>query len=190
MSYFKPRNFLLVMALVLALALLVVIALRFSPESQLETVLKALPEGIDVSLEDIDYTHIEDGHPRWRLVSNQVERVASSGVLGLNDPELEFFDEQGQIEGFMSAARGEVSSDYQSVQLSGDVVLKHDSGYTLQTERIDYDHATRSVKTDAHVLMLAEGMRLEGMGLHFHVDEKRLQLNADVEGFFEPKKMK
>jgi LPS export ABC transporter protein LptC len=190
MSYFKHRNLLLFIALALALILLAVIALRYSPESQLEAVVKALPEGIDVSLKDIDYTHIEDGQPRWRLVSNQVERAASSGILGLDDPEMEFFDEQGQRTGSMSAVRGEVSSDYRAVKLSGDVVLKHTSGYTLQTDRIDYDHATRTAKTDAHVLMVAEGMRLEGTGLVFYVNEERLLLNADVEGFFEPGKMK
>ena len=73
MSYLKPRNLLLVLALVLALVLFAVIAMRYSPEQQLEAVVKALPKCIDVALEDIDYTHIEDGKPRWRLVSNQVE---------------------------------------------------------------------------------------------------------------------
>jgi len=92
MSYLKPRNFLLVLALALALMLIVVIAMRYSPEQQLEAVVKALPKGIDVALEDIDYTHIEDGTPRWRLVSNQVKRKADSDVLGLTEPELNFFD--------------------------------------------------------------------------------------------------
>ena len=190
MSYFKPRNFLLVLALVLALALLVVIVMRYSMESQLESVIKALPKGVDVSLEDIDYTHIEDGQPRWRLVSHQVERKSSSGTLGLNRPELKFFDEHGEPAGSMRALRGEVSSDYQTVKLNGDVVLKHTSGYTLQMESLDYDHATQEVTTSAHVLMVAEGLRLEGDGLVFYLKEKRLQLNADVEGFLDPGKIK
>lgn len=190
MSYFKPRNFLLVLALFLALVLLAVIVLRYSPESQLETVVKALPKGIDVSLEDIDYTHIEDGQPRWRLMSNQLERNSSSGTLGLNEPELKFFDEQGELAGSARAARGEVSSDYQAVKLRGDVVLKHVAGYTLQTESLDYDNALQQATTDAHVLMFADGVRLEGNGLVFYLKEKRLQLNAEVSGFLDPEKMK
>jgi hypothetical protein len=33
-------------------------------------------------------------------------------------------------------------------------------------------------------------MRLEGMGMTAYLQEKRLQLSADVEGFLDPGKMK
>jgi LPS export ABC transporter protein LptC len=190
MSYLKPRNLLLVLALVLALVLFAVIAMRYSPEQQLEAVVKALPKGIDVTLDDIDYTHIEDGKSRWRLVSNQVERRADSGILGLAEPELNFFDEQGEPVGSIHAIQGEISSDYQSVRLNGDVVVEHIGDYTLQTESLDYDHAAQKLTTDAHVLMVANGMRLEGKGMILSLQEKRLQLNADVDGFIDPGKMK
>lgn len=190
MSYLKPRNFLLVLALVLALVLFAVIAKRYSPEQQLEAIVRALPKGVDVALENIDYTHIEDGKSRWRLVSNQVERRADSGILGLDEPELSFFDEQGDLTGTVSALQGEISSDYQLVNLSGDVFVQHVGGYTLQTERLNYDHATQKMTTDAHVRMAADGMRLEGKGMVFYLKEKRMQLNADVDGFLDPEKMK
>ena len=190
MSYLKPRNFLLVLALFLALVLIAVIAMRYSPESQLEAVVNSLPKGIDVALEDIDYTHIEDGKPRWRLVSNQVERRADSGILELAEPELKLFDELGEPAGSIRAVQGELSSDYQAVKLRGDVFLQHIGGYTLQTESLDYDHATQKMTTDAHVLMVADGMRLEGKGMTAYLQERRLQLNADVDGFLDPGKMK
>jgi LPS export ABC transporter protein LptC len=190
MSYLKPRNFLLVLALVLALVLIAVIAMRYGSEQQLEAVVKAMPKGIDVALEDIDYTHIEDGKPRWRLVSNQVERKADSGILGLAEPDLKFFDEQGETAGSVRAVQGELSSDYQAVKLRGDVFLQYIGGYTLQTESLDYDHATQKITTDAHVLMVADGMRLEGKGMTAYLQEKRLTLYADVEGFLDPGKMK
>jgi LPS export ABC transporter protein LptC len=190
MSYLKPRNLLPVLALVLALVLFAVIVMRYSPEQQLEAVVKALPKGVDVALEDIDYTHIEEGKPRWRLESNQVERRADSGILGLTEPELNFYDEQGEPAGSVRAVQGEVSSDYQSVRLNGDVDVTNIGGYRLQTESLDYDHATQKMTTDAHVFMAADGMRLEGKGMTVYLQEKRLELYADVEGFLDPEKMK
>lgn len=190
MSYLKPRNLLLVLALVLALALVVLIALRYSPESQLEAVVKSLPKGVDVSLEDIDYTHMEGGQRRWRLVSRQVSRTAASGALSLDEPELKFFDALGEPASSIRAKRGEVSSDYQSVKVLGDVVLQHVDGYALQTESLDYDHAKQRISTDAEVLMIAEGLRLEGKGLTLYLQEKRLQLNANVDAFIDPEKIK
>jgi hypothetical protein len=38
--------------------------------------------------------------------------------------------------------------------------------------------------------MVADGMRLEGKGMILYLQEKRLQLNADVDGFLDPGKMK
>lgn len=187
MSYFKPRNFLLVLALGLALVLLAVISLRYRTESQLQSLVEALPKGIDVALQDIDYTHIEDGSARWRLVAQQVERQSASGVLGLIGPQLNFYDEQGEPEGSLQASKGEVSDDYQQVRLRGDVVLKSFAGYTLYTDSLDYDHATQKATTVAHVRMVADGMDLEGDGLVFYLQQERLLLNADVKGSFEPK---
>jgi len=190
MSYFKPRNLLLVLALGLALVLLAVISLRYRAESQLKLLVEALPKGIDVSLQDIDYTHIEDGKARWRLVAQQVERQSASGVLGLVEPELSFYDEQGETKGFLQAGKGEVSDDYQQVRLRGDVVLKNSAGYTLYTDSLDYDHATQMATTDEHVRMVADNVRLEGTGLVFYLQQELLQLKADVNGSLNPKEVK
>ena len=190
MSYFKPRNFLLVLALGLALVLLAVIALRYRTESKLQTLVEALPKGIDVSLQDIDYTHIEDGSARWRLVAQQVERQSASGVLGLTSPQLSFYDEQGQPKGFLQAGKGDVSDDYQQVRLRGDVVLKNAAGYTLYTDSLDYDHTKQVATTDANVRMVADGVQMEGRGLVFFLKQERLLLKADVKGTLDSKQMK
>ena len=181
-KFTKPRNLLLILALGLALALLVVISLRYRPEAQLQALVKALPEGVDVSLQDIDYTHIEEGRARWRLVAQQVERKSASGILGLISPQLNFYDDQGETKGSLQAGRGEVSEDYQEVKLRDNVILKNSAGYTLYTDRLDYDHTTQTATTDDHVRLVADGLRLQGTGLVFYLKQERLQLNADVKG--------
>lgn len=184
MSYFKPRNLLLVCAFGLALALLVVVSQRYRPEHQLQSMVEALPKGIDVALQDIDYTHLENGRARWRLIARQVEHQSSAKVLAISDPQLVFFDEQGEMRGALQAGSGEVSRDYQKVRLLDDVVLKNAEGYTLYTDLLDYDQESQSATTDAHVRLVADGVLLEGTGLVFDMKEERLQLNADVKGFF------
>lgn len=186
MSYFKPRNLLLVLALGLALVLLAVITLRYRTEGQLQSLIEALPEGIDVSLQDIDYTHIEEGKARWHLVAQQAERQSGSGMFGLVAPQLTFYDEQGKQKGSLRAGRGEVSDDYQQVRLRGDVVLKNFSGYTLYTDSLDYDHTTQMATTDEPVRIVADGMNLQGTGLVYSLKQERLQLKAGVEGSLDP----
>jgi LPS export ABC transporter protein LptC len=188
MSYFKSRNLLLVLALGLALILLSVIVMRYRPESQLQTLAKSLPEGIDVSLQDIDYTHIENGKPQWRLVAQQVERQSESGALDLVRPQLSFYNEQGEPEGSMQAGIGEVSDDYLQVRLREDVVLKNTAGYTLYTDQLDYDHATQVATTDEHVRLIGDKVNLEGVGLQFYVKSKFLRLEKQVKGTFDSKR--
>lgn len=190
MRNFKPRNLLLVLALVLALILLAVIALRYRTESQLKSLVKALPKGIDVSLQDIDYTHLEQGRARWRLVAQQVERQSTSGRLALVGPRLIFFEEQGGEKGSLKAGRGELSNDYQQVRLRDDVVLENPAGYSLYTDSLDYNHATQMITTESHVRMISENVHLEGTGLTFDVERERLQLKANVKGLLESRQKK
>jgi len=188
MSFFKPRNLLLVLALALALVLLVVIVVRYQPESQLVRIEKALPKGIDVSLQDIDYTHIEEGHARWHLVARQVERRAESGSLTVDKPHMTFYDAQGGTKGSLQANQGIISEDYQKVGLRGDVILKNAAGYTLYTDALDFDQSTHTATSDMPVKMVGDGVSLEGKGLVFYLKQDRFLLNSDVIGFFDPAK--
>lgn len=190
MSYLKPRNLLLLVALLLALALIVVIALRYSPGSQLKQLAETLPEGVDVALSDIDYRHIEAGKALWQLQAKRVARDSSSKTLGLNLPVLTFFDEQGAVKGSLQAGRGEVSEDYQRISLHGDVILTSSAGYALYTDHMDYDHTTGLATTDAAVRMVAGEMTLEGRGLSVDLRRERLHLAAEVKGLFHAERLK
>lgn len=187
MSYFKPRNFLLVLALVLALVLLAFIAMRYRPELELETVVKALPKGVDVSFQDIDYTHIDGGRARWRLVARQVERQAQSAVLIISHPQVSFFDENGDVEGSMQSVHGEVSDDFLKVLMYDEVVVKNDTGYTLYTDRINYDNDTQTATTDAHVRLSGQGLDLEGRGMVLNLNTKTVHLKSQVKGILQPR---
>lgn len=188
MSDFKPRNLFLALAVILALALLAVIAWRYHPEASLPTLVKALPEGVDVSLQDIDYTHVEEGRARWRLVANQIERRAGTEVLLIRDPRVTFFALNGEVDGTLQSVHGEVSDDYQQVVLKEDVVLQNPSGYTLYTDHLVYDSEAKTATTESAVRLRSERVSLDGRGLVFHTDTKKIRLNADVKGIFKPTK--
>ncbi len=187
MSNFKPRNLLLVLALVLALALVVMIVLHRRPESQIQSLVKALPKGVDVALQDIDYTHVEGGLARWRMVAKQVERQAATGVMVVNNPQLSFFDEQGKVVGSMQAEEGSVTEDYQQVRLLNDVVLQDAAGYTVYTDLLNYNHKKKLATTEKAVRLESRGLSLAGTGMVFNVEQKTLVLKADVKGTFQPR---
>ncbi len=87
----------------------------------------------------------------------------------------------------MQAGEGTVAEDYQKVSLVKDVVVRDAAGYSIYTDRLDYDHRKQLAVTDDRVRIEAQGLLLEGTGMSFEVQEKTLHLNADVEGFFQPR---
>ena len=170
------------LALLLAVGLAAVIALRYQPEAQVKAVVEALPAGVDLSLRDIDYTHVEGGAARWRLVAKEASRDSGAGLLTVTSPHLTFYGEDGAEQGTLAAKQGEVSNDYRLVRLSGQVAMEGVQGYSLYTEHLEYDHNTRLATTDAPVQMRGRGVELRGDGLVFDFERRHLTLLSGVNG--------
>ncbi len=189
MNYLRLRNLLLLFALVFALVLIVVIWIRRSPEAVINAAVKSLPEGVELSLKEIDYTHIEQGVARWRLVAEQVEQQSSGQALIISRPHLDFYDDQGNIQGTLDAEKGDVSKDYQLVQVWGDVVLKHADGYTFFTEALSYDHTKHLATTEETIKMIGDGLLLTGRGLELNTQTRHLTVFSDVDALYSPEEV-
>lgn len=190
MTVFKLRNLLLLLALLLAGAMAIVVAVRYRPPVDVVEVAKSLPAGVDVALQEINYTHSEGGVARWRLVARQVERRANEQVTLLEGLQLTFNDAGGVEQGTLKALRGRVNADFSEVEVHDQVEIVSHSGYTLQTDHLTYRQQDRSLRTDAPVLLTAEGLRVEGVGMHLDVDTRRLQLSAKVRAVMNPERIK
>lgn len=184
MSYFKFRHLFLLLAVVLAFILFIYIKMRIQPNISFDTIKQSLPSGVDVALKDVDYTHLQQGSPRWRLIAQQVARDSQSKTLTVSNPELTFFDDVGEQSGFLSAERGLVDENFQTVQLSTNVVLNNVTGYALYTEQLNFDNDKNVVFTEDFVRIEADGMRLEGQGLIYNLPMKQLEIKEEVNAVF------
>ena len=189
MSYFRPRNFLLVLVLAISVILSVLIVSRYRPESPIQMISASLPDGVDVALKNIDYTHMEDGQARWRLVAQKVEHVSQASALRVESPHISFYDGKGDISGSLESQMGEISDDYQHVELRDQVILKSSSGHTFFSEQLFYDHDSETASTDSLVRLESEGFHVQGKGLLFSVKTKKIVLNSQVEAVFYPDKL-
>jgi lipopolysaccharide export system protein LptC len=184
MSYFKFRHLFLLLALVLAFVLIIYITMRIQPNISFNAMKQSLPSGVDVALQEVDYTHLQQGLPRWRLIAQQVARDSQSKTLTVSNPSLTFFDDLGNQNGSLSADRGLVDENFQSVKLSANVVLNSITGYTLYTERLIFDNEKNLASTDEYVRIESSGMSLEGQGLIYDLQMKQLQIKDQVNAVF------
>ena len=188
MTLFKSRHLLLVLAVVLAGVLAIIVAVRYRPPLDTAKLVKALPTGVDLALQDINYTHTEGGVARWRLVAKQVAHRPGEQVTAVNDLQLTFYDAGGREQGTMSAQAGRIASDFSWVEVRDAVTIVSRHGYTLQTDHLTYRQEARSITTEAPVRLTGNGLQLDGVGLQLDLETQRLRVPAQVHAVLQPKR--
>jgi LPS export ABC transporter protein LptC len=188
MSLYRPRNLLLLFALTIVVLLGAIVIWRYRPSTDLAELAKTLPQGVDLALEQINYTHAEGGVARWRLVAARVEHHSAEQVTALRDLQLTYFDANGDEQGTLTARNGQADADFAVIEVRDEVEVISRSGYTLQSERLTYHQADRSIRTDAPVRLTAAGLSLDGVGLHLDLASQRLRVLSAVRAELHPKR--
>lgn len=184
----KARNLLLLSALLFAGILVVVVVVRYRPAPDLADVVKALPTGVDLALQQINYTHSEQGTPRWRLVAARVEHLAAEQMIAVKDLQLTFFAADGREKVTLTARHGRVNSDFRVIEVQDEVkIVSHNHGYELHTDSLTYRQEERSLVTDAPVKLASDGLQLDGVGMHLDLKAGRLHIRSAVHAVFQPK---
>lgn len=190
MTLFSPRNLLLLLALLLAGMLAAIVLMRYRPPSELEEMAKVLPTGVDMALQDINYTHTEEGVTRWRLKAKQVEHRAADKFTMLSELQVTFYDIKGVEQGSLRARNGQVNSDFSVIEVRDGVEVATVKGYTLQTDHLTYRQQDRSIRTAAPVKLVSAGLKLDGVGAEVNLDSKRLRIHSGVHVVVQPDKRK
>jgi LPS export ABC transporter protein LptC len=186
MSLIRPRNLLLVLALLLAGVLAAIVMSRYRPPAVVKEVSRALPTGVDVALQEINYTHTEGGVARWRLMAKQVEHRATEKLTIVSEPSLTFYADDGTEQGTLKARTGKVNADFSVVEAEGAVEVVSRSGYTLHAEHLTYRSDDRSIRTEAPVRLTSSELQLDGVGLVLNLDTQRLLIPARVHAVVHP----
>lgn len=176
MALLRPRNLLLLLALLLLGALAAIVAYRYRPPAKVAELVKALPSGVDLALQEIRYSHTEGGIERWRLVAGRVEHLSAEKQTAIRNLELRFFDASGAEQGVLKAVNGQVNADFSVIEVRDQVEFVIRDGYHLQTTNLTYTQQDRSIRTDAPVMMAGKALELKGVGLHLDFGTRRLKI--------------
>lgn len=181
MTLLRPRNILLVLTLLIVVALGITIALRYQAVEEIQQVVEAMPKGVDLALEGIDYTHTENGRALWRLVADRAEHLSDVDLIKVQELELHYFDpdqSRGQVS--LRGRSGEVDRDFRRVEVQGDVSVVMEGGYTLQTDTLFFDADSKLIHSPSRVVIIGKRARLQGTGMRLELTRRRIELMADV----------
>lgn len=181
MNVLKRRNLLLVLAALLAAVLAVTITVRYRSVKNVVDVVQSLPAGVELALQDIDYTHSDAGVVRWHFKAERAERSVSEGRLAVKNLLLTFYDESGARQMVLRADEGDADKDFNELSASGNVFVESERGYRLTSDRLVYKQQEQKIYSDAHVVIESDDLTVAGNGLVLDVKGRTMFIYDGVE---------
>lgn len=175
----KLRRLLAVLILLAVLALGVVIWRHLKQQSPLQ-ILEALPEQVDLALEQLHYTQNEDGKRSWTLDADKAEYQRDNNQAILDALHLTMYDAGQFDEVTLSAEHGLLEQEKRQVEAWGNVVVATSTDEHLYTERLHYDDQQRQLHSAAPIRVVTPRMELTGIGLQVDLARGYLLVEKDV----------
>lgn len=147
-----------------------------------EEILETLPRNVDLSLKKINYTETREGRRHWSLVADSAAHNAKDGTTRLKNIRMTFYGQQGDYS--LTAANGEMQIDTRRVSVWDDVVIESPQGFTLYTERLDYNEKKRQVRSDRPIHLVSDRVEIDGVGMTLDVESHSLKILSAVEARF------
>jgi lipopolysaccharide export system protein LptC len=182
----KIRQILAIAIIAAIVAIAGAIALKAYRGMRSGPLLPSLPKNIDVSLQKIHYTETKDGKKKWDLVADKAEFDKVGDVIRLTGIRLEVAlgGKTGTI--VLTSDRGDYFTKSKNVDLVGNVAAKSASGMDFTTARASY-LAGRSLIRTADPVRFSDGsLKLQGTGMEFYVETKKLKILNNVTADFVP----
>jgi LPS export ABC transporter protein LptC len=180
------RRFLVILASLSALCVAGTIAYRMHRDAAPTRKVPKLPLKVDVSLQRVHFTETKKGVKSWDLSAERAEYNKESDSTTLTGVRLVLTGKAstGDIE--VTAERAEYRNSTRDVLLSGKVVGRSGSGMEFSTAKIAYVAARSQLETDQPVRFSDGGLQLEGTGMEFQTQTRRLKLMKDVRAVYRP----
>jgi len=181
------RRFLVILASATALCVVGIIAYRMHQDAAPTRKVPKLPLKVDVSLQRVHFTETKKGVKRWDLSAERAEYNKETDSTTLTGVRLVVNGKSSAGDLEVSAEHAEYRNSTRDVTLSGKVLGKSGSGLEFSTERVTYLAARSQLVTDRPVRFTDGGLlHLEGTGMEFQTQTRRLKVLQDVSAVYRP----
>ena len=148
-----------------------------------EDLVSISPESKDVSLNRIHHVATRDGVKEWILDAESAEYdKAENKTIFTHVAATFFLKDGGHIQ--LTSRYGVLLTDTKDMEASKDVVVRS-GAYELKTQRLFYNHESRSISTDGPIVVKGNGVKVSGESMLFSLNTERAVLRGAVEAVFE-----
>ncbi|MBI3813636.1 MAG: LPS export ABC transporter periplasmic protein LptC [Nitrospinae bacterium] len=147
------------------------------------TPIEMAKKGIDLIMRRVRLVEKKGGHKEWELLARKAEFDKSENKINLEDIKATFYPaDRKPIT--ISSKKGIVNNENKDINLIGDVLIKSDDGYKLNTENLLWIASKRVLETDDFVKITGERFKITGNGLISNIDSQDIKIKSRVEAVY------
>lgn len=136
----------------------------------------------DISIGRVHQTAIQDGVKEWSLNAYSAHYIKAKKEAIFQDVSVTFFlKDGGKI--YLTADQGRLKTDSNNIEVTGNVVVKGE-GYKLKTEKLHYEHNTRTIFSRIPVKITGDSFDLVANSIFFDLNRSKTLLEGKVRGIF------
>lgn len=180
-------KWMLATAIILAsISLAVYIGLKVRSREPAPPPQASLPQGVDLSLEQLSFSEVRDGVTRWELVAERADHDRQKEITFLSRPVMTVPPSRGNGALTLKADKAEYDNRTRDVRLRGNVVVTGDKGAVIRTGRADYLSSLDSIRTNDRVHIQQPGLTVSGTGMELSTETRNARLLSAVEAVVSP----
>jgi LPS export ABC transporter protein LptC len=141
-----------------------------------------MPEGVDLSLNDIHQTATRDGKTQWRLDATAAHYLNAENQVVLKNLSMTFFTDDQQAV-LLTADNGILMTETKDVIVNGNIELTHENS-RLVTDTLEYRNADQMLFAKKPVTIFGAAYQLKAQSMVLDLSRNRAVLTGNVEGSF------
>ncbi len=167
-------------ALPVAIALTAILALGACGGKEAPNGASEESSGADREIRGFELTETHDGRRAWVLHAETAWRFSNFDEVKLQNPKLEFYDDQGEITSVLTARKGTVDEKSGNMTAEEAVLLVTTDGDTLETTDMNYAKDEDKITGPGLVRIRKPDRVLTGVGFEAKPDLSEYQVKQDV----------
>ncbi|RKZ05869.1 LPS export ABC transporter periplasmic protein LptC [bacterium] len=144
----------------------------------------------DQVFSDFSTVESDSGLVKWKLKAPVARVYNSKKLLVTEHPVVDFYDDGGNRTSTLTADKGEYNQETHDLTALGNVVVKTEEGYTLETESLVWVEGLGKIHSEDFVKVTREKDILTGYGLETDPSLKNVEILRDVKAYLKDEKGK
>jgi LPS export ABC transporter protein LptC len=131
---------------------------------------------------EVDFMQARDDRKEWQIKAARMYSLDGEKDIRLEDVEALFYGKSGKGQGEtrISSQKARYNADNKLLNLQGQVVIRDNRGYEIQTESLNYLENDKKINTASKVQINGSNIAVSGESLMYDIVSGNYHLEGNV----------